>query len=435
MSNCRKMSLYTRRQFVAGAAALMGSAPAIGAMSSFSFDDEPDSGVEDKARDEAYWRMIAQNYDQTEGIINLEHGYWGKMARPVKAAYLEALERVNRQNSFYARKDFRADYGTALTRVAATLGAKTTELVLTENATEAFHSLIRQYRHFEPGDGILMADIDYPAYKRLMRWQAKQNSGPLVEVTLPDRSSQDEIFALYKEAFDANPGIKLMLVTHVSNQHGLIVPIARIAAEARRRGITVMCDAAQSWGLLDFQIADLDVDYAIFNLHKWIGAPLGLGALYIRQGAVDAIAPYPGDAPLDNQDVTKRVHRATWNFAAALAVPAALDFHTEIGPTLKQARLQYLRDLWVAEADGLSHIQVLGGKDAASRTGIGSFRISGHNTIEDAKSLQQRLEQDFDIFTVVRDGLKSGSCVRVTPQVFTKVSDIEKLVQALHQLA
>jgi len=70
-----------------------------------------------------------------------------------------------------------------------------------------------------------------------------------------------------------------MLVTHVSNQHGMVIPVAEIAADARRRGIDVICDTARSWGLLDFKNNELGVDWAAFNLHKWIGAPLGTGAL------------------------------------------------------------------------------------------------------------------------------------------------------------
>ena len=58
----------------------------------------------DLARDEAFWREVAGYYDRTEGIVNLEHGYWGKMARPVKAAYADATHMVNAQNSFLCAK-------------------------------------------------------------------------------------------------------------------------------------------------------------------------------------------------------------------------------------------------------------------------------------------------------------------------------------------
>jgi selenocysteine lyase/cysteine desulfurase len=66
---------------------------------------------------------------------------------------------------------------------------------------------------------------------------------------------------------------------------------------------------------------------------------------------------------------------------------------------------------------------------------MASFRLAGKRSPEDVIALQQRLELEFGIFTVVRKGLSSGYCVRVTPQVFTSPDEIAQLVDALKQLA
>ena len=388
----------------------------------------------DLARDESFWREIATYYDRTEGILNLEHGYWGKMARPVQATYLDAMRMVNTQNSFYARKGFAADEVEATRRIAQTLGAFEDEIVITRNATEACHNLIRQYSGLGGDDAVLLADIDYPGFKSHMHWLNKGRGVRVVQMALPTRANQDEILSLYLQAFEDNPDLKLMLLTHVSNQHGLVVPVAEIAAEARRRGIDVICDAAQSWGLLDFRISDLGVDFAAFNLHKWIGAPVGTGAMYIRRGALARISPYPGEQDANNERVAARVHPGTINFAARLAIPAALDFHEAVGSANKEARLRYLRGLWTDEAENMPHLEVLGGSDEASWTGIGSFRLVGQTSIDDAQRLQQRIETDFGVFSVVRKGLASGGCVRITPQVFNTPDEIGRLVDSLQGL-
>jgi selenocysteine lyase/cysteine desulfurase len=83
----------------------------------------------------------------------------------------------------------------------------------------------------------------------------------------------------------------------------------------------------------------------------------------------------------------------------------------------------------------MRHIELLGGLDASSSTGMGAFRLAGKTTVEDAKVLQQRLENDFGIFTVVRVGLASGACVRITPQVFTAADELGQLVSAMKKLA
>ena len=357
------------------------------------------------------------------------------MARSVQSAYLDALRMVNTQNSFYARKDYADDEAEATRRVAAALGARPDEIVITRNATEAAHNLIRQYRGLGKGDAVLLADIDYPGFKTHMHWLAEGRGVRVVEIEIPTWASQAEILRLYLDAFDANPDLRMMLVTQVSNQQGLVVPVAEITAEAKRRGIDVICDSAQAWGLLDFQVNDLGADWVAFNLHKWIGAPVGTGALYMRRGTLDKIAPYPGEEDLENTKVAARVHPGTFNFAARLAIPAALDFHEAVGSANKEARLRYLRSLWSDEAVNMSHLEVLGGSDEQSWTGIGSFRLVGKTTIDDAIALQQRLENDFGIFSVVRKGLASGGCVRITPQVFNTPDEIGQLVDALKQLS
>lgn len=387
------------------------------------------------ARDEAFWSEVATNYDRTEGAINLEHGYWGKMAHPVQDAYIDATRMVNAQNSFYARKQFAADEQESVRRVARALGVHADEIALTRNATEAIHNLIRQYRGLADGDAVLYADLDYPHFKTAMQWLEHARGARPIEVTIPPRVNQAEIFALYRDAFDKNPDLKLMLLMHVSNQHGLVLPVARIASEARKRGIDVICDTAQSWGLLDYQVPSLQVDWAGFNLHKWIGSPVGVGALYMRRGSLQNVAPYPGESDPGDALVSTRVHMGTANFAAILAIPHALDFHEAIGAANKEARLRYLRQLWTDEADSMSHIELLGGLDEESWTGMGSFRLTDKRTAEEVTALQQRLEQEFGIFTVIRKGLASGYCVRVTPQVFTTPDDMARLVDALKRLA
>ena len=209
-------------------------------------------------------------------------------------------------------------------RIANALGAHEDELVITRNATEACHNLIRQYRGLGQGDAVLLADIDYPGFKTHMHWLRDGRGVRVVEIALPARANRAQILGLYLRGFEENPDLKLMLITHVSNQHGLVVPVAEIVAEARRRGIDVICDAAQSWGLLDFPITDLGADWVALNLHKWIGAPVGTGALYMRRGTLGKIAAYPGEEDPDDTKVAARIGRGV------------LDGHRLI-PTRRQA--------------------------------------------------------------------------------------------------
>jgi selenocysteine lyase/cysteine desulfurase len=431
--------LLSRRQLLTGVAATAVlstmTASAQTTKSTYTLPNTANKSADKLASDEAFWREVATHYERTQGIINLEHGYWGKMAKPVLEAYQHANKMVNSQNSFYARKDFPQDMRHAMSRVAQALGVQDGEIVLTRNATEAIHNLIRQYQGLQAGDAVLLADSDYPSFKTAMLWLEQDQGVKSIELITPSLANQQQLLQCYLDAFDQHPNIKLMLLTHVSNQHGLIFPVKDIVNEANKRGIDVICDCAQSWGLIDYTLPDLQVDWAGFNLHKWIGSPVGVGALYMKKGSLEKIAPYPGESDPDHSRAYSRIHTATANFSAFMTVPAALDFHQAIGGKNKEARLRYLRDLWFSEAQNMSHIEVLGGNDKMSSTGMSSFRVTGKTSIEDANELQQTLENDFGIFTVVRKGLHSGACIRITPQVFTSADEIQKLVESLKKLA
>ncbi|MEM1436574.1 MAG: aminotransferase class V-fold PLP-dependent enzyme [Pseudomonadota bacterium] len=386
------------------------------------------------AMDEAFWAQVGTRFDRTAGVTNLEHGYWGRMANPVRERYVEGVAMVDRQSAFYARKDYGADHRYAVEQIAATLGAQPDEIAITRNATESIHNLLRQHRGLAAGDTILIADADYPAFKRFIGGFAAQRGLRVVALTLPERANLAQVEALYREAMAREKRLKLVLLTDVSNQHGLRVPVAAITAAARERGADVICDAAQSWGLVDLRVDDLGVDLAAFNLHKWMGAPLGTGVLYIRRGSLDRIAPYPGDSDDGPNRIARRVHSGTGNFAAVLAIPAALEFHNALGGANKEARLRYLRSLWTEPAQAMNHVEVLGGTEESAWSGLGSFRLAGRTSRKDVMALQQRLEQQHRIFTVARYGLDGGACIRITPQVYTARTEVERLVDALDAL-
>lgn len=424
----------SRRQFIKGSLGLAATSflPVATAQRVFASDGRSPSEV---AQDETFWQKVSGFYDRPAEIINLEQGYWGQMSNPVQQAYLNATKMVNQQNSYYARKNYQTDLANATQSVAQSLGAAANELVLTRNATEGFHNLIRQYQGLKSTDAILWADIDYPDFKTSMQWLAGEHKVQAVKIDLPATATQQDIFSLYEATFNKHPNIKLMLLTHVSNQHGLVLPVKAISSLAKSRGIDLICDCAQSWGLLDFKVTDLGVDWAVFNLHKWIGAPVGVGALYMKTGTLTKVAPHPGEQDPEQSKTAARVHMATANFAAFITVPDALAFHHAVGGPYKEARLNYLRQLWTTEAKKMAWIEVLGGKDEMSRSGMAAFRVKGKNTEKQMQAIQQRLELEFNVFTVVRNDLVSGSCIRVTPQIFTRLADIKQLVYALQQLS
>ena len=387
------------------------------------------------AADEAHWRSIASRYRVTDRVVNLEAGYWGMMSIPVHEEFVRQVERVNRESSFYARRSWGADLAAVRSRVAAFLGVGTDEIAFTRSATESLQLLIGGYNRLKPGDAVLYADLDYPAMQNAMRWLAERRGVRVVRIALPEPASRDAVMDAYASALKANRDVRLVLLTHLNNKTGLIIPVQELAALARAHDADVIVDAAHSIGQTTVKIPDLGCDFAGFNLHKWIGAPLGVAVMYIRKERLVAIDRMMADDEAPADSINSRVHTGTMNFAAFLTVPAALDFHEAVGPAHKAARIRYLRDRWVSQVRSHSGIDVLTPDDPGMAAGITSFRLHGRTSRQDNDRIVEELLTRHGIFTARRSGLEKGDCVRVTPALYTKAEDVDRLAAALKTLA
>jgi isopenicillin-N epimerase len=367
----------------------------------------------------------------TDMVVNLEAGYWGVMADTVHDTFVRHVERVNRDNSYYARKSFTADLGGVRERVATFLGVAADEIAFTRSATESLQCLIGGYNRLKAGDGVLYADLDYPAMQNAMSWLQERRGARVVRIELPEPATRANILSAYSEAFERNPGVRLVLLTHVSNKTGLVIPVAEICALARKRGIDAIVDAAHAIGQMDVKVPDIGADFVGFNLHKWIGAPLGVGVFYIRKERLNDIDRMMGDDESPASSILSRVHTGTTSFATFLTVPAAIDFHMAVGPAYKAARLRYLRDRWVSAVRSVPAIEVLTPDEPGMSAGITSFRLHGRSTRQDVERLVDELLTKHGIFTARRTGIAKGDCVRVTPALYSKPADMDRLARAL----
>ena len=248
---------------------------------------------------------------------------------------------------------------------------------------------------------------------------------------MPEPATRQAVLDAYARALDANPKTKLLLLTHVSHRTGLVMPIAEIVRMAKAKQIDTIVDAAHSWGQLDFKVGELEADFVGFNLHKWIGAPLGVGFLYIRKDRLGDIDRDMGDEDFPETDIRSRVHTGTVNFATVLTVPAALALHQEIGAAAKQARLRHLRDYWVSRVRPFKDIEILTPDEVGMYGAITSFRLAGKTSKADNEAVVAKLRDGFKVHTVRRAGVAKGQCIRVTPALYTEEADLDRLVEAL----
>jgi selenocysteine lyase/cysteine desulfurase len=429
--------MTTRRAFIkdaslAGAASLaLGSSVSAASLPPLQ---TPVVSPKELAADENFWARVAQRYEINGNITNLEAGYFGLMALPVIAAFHRNTERANRESSYFARRDYPAIFTATRQRVAAFVGAKPSELTISRNATEALQSLIGQYNKVGPGDTVMYADLDYNAMQYAMNELAARKGAVVARLDIPEPATHDAVLAAYKTALDANPKTKLLLLTHCNNKTGLLLPVKDIVALARPRGIDVVVDAAHSFGQVPLTMADLDAEFVGLNLHKWIGAPIGAGAMYIREDKLASIDRAHGDeGSLTSND--SRLHTGTSNFATVMTVPDALAFQESIGIENKAARLRYLRDRWVHAVRGVKGVDILTPDDPTLVGAITGFRLNGRTDGPGNRQLTATLHDEFGIFTFARTGIARGDCVRVTPALYNSAADVDKLAAAITKIA
>lgn len=386
--------------------------------------------------DEAYWAAVAASlYPPARPPVSLEHGNFGTMAEPVSRAYRRWIDHVNERGAYYARREFPLDAQRIREKAARALGVDTDEIAFTRGATESLQALIGGYGRLRPGDTVLYSDLDYDSMQSAMRWLVSRRGVHCVSVQVPEPATHQGLVDFHEQALREHPGVKLMLLTHVSHRTGLVVPVEEIVAMAHRHGVDVIVDAAHAWGHVPMDLRRSGVAFAGLTCHKWIGAPVGVGLVYVRRDRIDSIEPFMGheDFP-GSTDIRDRVHTGTANFAALLAVEAALDLHASLGPEAKIQRLAWLRQRWTEPLREERWIQVLVPQDRRLAGGMASFRLRGATAVVDNQRLARRLLEEFGVFAVHRAGVAAGACVRITPNVFTPATDLDHLVKSLRSL-
>ncbi|MEM9705797.1 MAG: aminotransferase class V-fold PLP-dependent enzyme [Pseudomonadota bacterium] len=424
----------TRRTFINSAAAASG-AILTGLPISATAEDTSEDTAKNYAMDKRYWRKIARQYDIADDFVNLENGNWGLMARPVMEKYLQYTQMVNAYNSHYARRQYKDDFIAVREKLAEKLGVSPEEVAITRGATEALQALVGGYKNLQRGDAVMYADLDYGSVQASFDWLANKRSAEVVRLSIPEPTTFDGLIEFYEAALQANPKVKLLLLTHISNRTGLVAPVREIAERARARGVDVIVDAAHSWGQMDFTVDDLGVDFIGFNLHKWIGAPVGVGVLVIRKERLGDIATNLSSNTWEQDKISGRIHTGTANFAAVLAIKDALEFCDQVGWDRKEARLRMLRNVWAPEARRINGVEVLAPDDPRLHAGITSFRLTGKTSVEENKAIVETLLKDHGIFTVHRTGVAKGGCIRVTPALYNTPSDCERFLSALKTIA
>jgi selenocysteine lyase/cysteine desulfurase len=382
-------------------------------------------------------REMAALYTVDRRIINFDAAYYGAMTHPVEAAYREKIAWVNRYNSTFLRdmvpgasRDI--ELGKSRDAVARLIGAQPDEVALAGGGTEALYALIVNYQGIKPGDAVIYADVDYDEMQYAMDYLGESRGANVVRFSIPEPHTRANILAAYEKVLKDTPRAKLLLVTHVSNRNGLIPPVAEIVAMAKAHGVDVILDSAQAVGQMPFDVTATGADFIGFSLHKWIGAPLGVGGIYIRKERQADIGRWLGNRIYAQDDIRARIPSGTVDFAARLTIPTAIDVLEQIGVTRKQGFLRHLRNRWVDGVRDIKGLTLMLPDEPENYCAISAFRLPGMKTIEQARRAQALFVQKYGVLVVAKAGLSAGPGLRVTPALFNTAAKVDRLTAAIH---
>ncbi len=393
-----------------------------------AFTDKENSSPLELAQDNAFWDTIRKQYILKPDYINLENGYYNFLPQPILNKYIEHIKEINYQGSYYMRTVQWENKQKSVIALAEIAGCKPEELIITRNTTESLDTIIGGI-HWQVGDEAIMAEQDYGAMLDMFKLVGERHGVINKFISVPNHPKDDnEIVEIYKTAITSKT--KVILVSHMINITGQILPIKKICEMAHQHNVQVIVDGAHAFAHIQFSIADLDCDYYAASLHKWLSVPLGAGILFVKKEHIKTIWPLIADSEKDPNKIKRLNHTGTHPVHTDLTIPDSIAYYQMIGPAKKEARLRYLQQYWTSQVKANSNIILNTPTEHERACAICNVGIKG---IKPAV-LAERLMKEFKIFTVAIDYANVHGC-RITPNLYTTTQELDVFVHALNSIA
>ena len=387
--------------------------------------------VHEIAKDEPYWNKVQRAFLRSSDLINLNAAGVSPQPISVQDAVIDNYRFANEIPSVNMWEKLDDNRKVIRQKLADLADCSIDEVALNRNSTEGLCTAIYGI-DLKPGDEVLVNKWDY--YSMRYAWQQREARDKIrlrwVDFDLPE--THENIIAKY--AANISPRTRVIHLTHMIHYTGQIMPVKEICALVKGKDIHTIVDAAQTFAHIPVSFRDLNCDYMAVSLHKWLCAPFGSGMLVVKKNRISTL--WPLLAPLDPTTQQNSIGKldgwslGTYSSAREQGIENAIDFHNRIGGDVKYHRLQYLKHYWTERAgniDGLSFNLPL---DNAYSASVVLVSLKGKDGIAVAKAFRD----DFGIHVVDRV-YENLSGIRISPQVYTTLSDLDRLNEGLEVIA
>lgn len=378
--------------------------------------------------EEEFWKRIRKDYDLKPDYINLENGYYNFVPKPILNKYIEHVKKVNYEASYYMRTEQWDNKNKMASRLSSLVGCSAEELVITRNTTESLDLVIGGFP-WKKKDEVIFALQDYGAM-RIHFHQMRDRYGIICkEVSITNHpKSDEELVALYES--EITEQTKLIMVCHMVNITGQILPIKKICDMAHKYDVEVLVDGAHCIGHIDVNIDQLNCDYYGSSLHKWLSVPLGAGMLYVAKKHIPKIWPLLAEHEKDPTKIRRLNHTGTHPVHTDLTINDSISYLEMIGLERKESRLRFIQRYWSDSLRTIENVIVNTPIDENRSCGIANVGLTNMNPLDLAKALLN----EFQIWTVGINYANVKGC-RITPNIYTTTEELDKFVDAMKTLA
>ncbi len=389
--------------------------------------NRPEGSVDEIAVNETFWNTVRQDFSLSEDLINLNNGAVSSSPKIVENAFLHYYKLVNTSPSFYLWKVMAGIKEQIREGLSRLINASPNEVAILRNTTEAANNVIFGLPLLR-GDEVVLCRQDYAKVVSSWKQREVRDGIKLSWIDLnPDTDTDDDIVTKYKAAFSDRT--KVVQLTHVINWNGQVMPVEPIIQEAKNRGIEVILDGAHSFGKLPTDIEKLGCDYFFTALHKWLSGPIPSSMLYVRKEKIGKLWPLASGAEPLSDDIRKFEELSIQLYPNILALGFAIEYHLSIGRAVKEARLRHLRRHWVTQLqdkEGLHFNTPLSEERCCT---IINLSLKSWTPAEIETYL---LQKHYIHVGIVQQPNMTG--IRVTPNIYTHPSALDKLVGAINSM-
>jgi selenocysteine lyase/cysteine desulfurase len=376
------------------------------------------------AQDEDFWSVIARAFDVDRSIINFNNGGVSPTVGYAMDAMHRNLDFSNHAPPYTMWRILEPRREMVRQGLAGMFGCDTEEIALTRNASESLQ-ICQLGLDLRKGDEIITTSQDYGRMRNTFRQREAREGVKFREFQIPVVArSDDEIVQRFADAI--GPRTRLILMTHVINITGQVLPVKRVSELAKEKGIPLIVDGAHSFAHFPFTQEDLGCDYFGTSLHKWLFAPIGTGMLYVKKDRIGDLWPLMATPESQREDIRKYEEIGTHPAAQYLAIAEAITFNESLGLARKNARLRYLRDRWAIPLQKHDRVRLHTNIKAPVSGAIATVQIEG---IDSGKLAGWLLRRFKILVTSIKHEQFEG--IRVSPSVYSTPREVDRFIEAM----